>query len=143
MFNRSMPPGVIVPVLAYDDVSSAVSWLCETFGFQERLRIGNHRAQLIFGGASVVVTARSGEDAERPQQGFASHSIMVQVADVDGHYERARAVGARIISSPTDYPFGERQYSVEDPGGYVWTFSQSTADVDPADWGGKLVNGEW
>jgi len=25
-----------------------------------------------------------------------------------------------------------------DPGGHRWTFSQSIADVDPADWGGTL-----
>jgi uncharacterized glyoxalase superfamily protein PhnB len=34
--------------------------------------------------------------------------------------------------------YGERQYTVEDPGGHRWTFSQSVADVDPADWGGEL-----
>jgi uncharacterized glyoxalase superfamily protein PhnB len=33
---------------------------------------------------------------------------------------------------------GERQYSAEDLGGHVWTFSQSIADVDPASWGGIL-----
>ena len=38
---------------------------------------------------------------------------------------------------PTDFPYGERQYSVEDPGGHRWTFSQSIADVDPRTWGGE------
>jgi len=33
------------------------------------------------------------------------------------------------------YKFGERQYSVEDLGGHLWTFSQSVADVPPEDWG--------
>jgi uncharacterized glyoxalase superfamily protein PhnB len=44
--------------------------------------------------------------------------------------------GAHILSPPTDYPYGERQYSAEDLGGHRWTFSQSIADVDPASWGG-------
>jgi hypothetical protein len=27
---------------------------------------------------------------------------------------------------------------VQDPGGHIWTFSQTIADVDPAAWGGVL-----
>ena len=49
---------------------------------------------------------------------------------------RARAHGAEIASEPTDYPYGERQYTAVDPGGHRWTFSESIADVDPAAWGG-------
>jgi hypothetical protein len=41
--NRSMPPGVIIPELPYYDVNQAATWLCQAFGFRERLRIGNHR----------------------------------------------------------------------------------------------------
>jgi uncharacterized glyoxalase superfamily protein PhnB len=62
----------------------------------------------------------------------------VRVEDADAHHDRAVDAGARITSPPTDYPYGERQYSAEDPGGHLWTFSQSIADVDPADWGGEL-----
>ena len=54
--NRSMPPGAIIPELPYPDVRAAAEWLCRTFGFVERLQIGNHRAQLVFGGGSVVIT---------------------------------------------------------------------------------------
>ncbi len=54
--NRSMPPGVIIPELPYPNVREAVDWLCETFGFTERLRIEDHRAQLQFGEGSLVVT---------------------------------------------------------------------------------------
>ena len=44
IMNRSMPPSVIIPELAYPDVREAVDWLCRSFGFVERLRIGDHRA---------------------------------------------------------------------------------------------------
>jgi uncharacterized glyoxalase superfamily protein PhnB len=63
---------------------------------------------------------------------------MVRVADVDAHYQQAKAFRAEIISPPTDYPYGERQYTVKDPGGHRWTFSQTIADVDPQTWGGIL-----
>ncbi len=44
------------------------------------------------------------------------------------------------LNPPTDYPYGERQYTAEDLGGHRWTFSQSLADADPADWAGMLVD---
>ena len=130
IINRSMPPGVIIPEVPYDDVGTAATWLCQTFGFKERLRIGNHRCQLTFGESSIVVI-------ERKAPGVSS--IMVHVEDIDSHYERVKGSGAHIISPPTDYPFGERQYTAEDIGGHRWTFSQTIADVDPATWGGILA----
>ena len=64
---------------------------------------------------------------------------MVRVNDVNRHYEEVRQAGAHIVSSLTDYPYGERQYTVEDIGGHRWTFSQTIADVDPSTWGGELL----
>ena len=148
MRNRSMPPGAVIPELAYPDVGEAATWLCRSFGFVERLRIGEHRAQLTFGDGSIVVTeeridpeAGSAEDTGLPPApaGKFSHSVMVHVPDVDSHYERAKQSGAEIISPPTDYPYGERQYTAEDFAGHRWTFSQTIADVDPASWGGILL----
>ena len=127
--NRSMPPGVIIPELPYDDVNLAAAWLCQAFEFKERLRIGNHRCQLTFGEASVIAI-------ERKEPGISS--VLMHVEDVDDHCERAKQSGARIIHPPTDYPFGERQYTVEDLGGHRWTFSQTIGDVDPKTWGGIL-----
>ena len=49
-----------------------------------------------------------------------------------------RAQAAKILSEPQNYPYGERQYSAVDLGVHRWTFSQSIADVDPAEWGGTL-----
>jgi uncharacterized glyoxalase superfamily protein PhnB len=131
--NRSMPPGVVIPELAYPDVRAAVEWLCHSFGFVERLRIGNHRAQLAFGEGSMIVTGPSS-----PTPGDFNHAVMVRVANIDDHYERAKQAGVRILNPPTDYPYGERQYTAEDLGGHRWTFSQTIADVDPASWGGVL-----
>jgi uncharacterized glyoxalase superfamily protein PhnB len=132
--NRSMPRATIIPELAYADVREAAEWLCRCFGFVERLRIADHRAQLVFGEGSVIVVGYRGDPGTAP----AGHSIMVRAADVDSHYEHAKLSGARILAPPTDFPYGERQYSAQDPCGHCWTFSQTIADVDPASWGGVL-----
>lgn len=132
--NRSMPSSTVIPVLVYDDVAEAIAWLCEAFGFTERWRAGSHRAQLAVGDGAVVVAERRGEGS--PSRAHGCHSVMVRVEDVDAHHERARKRGAPILQTPADYPYGERQYTTEDPGGHRWSFSQSIADVAPEEWGG-------
>lgn len=136
--NRSMPASAVIPVLSYPDVEKASRWLCKAFGFEPRLMIGTHRAQLGFGDGAVVVTElKSGERIEaRTAKPFA---VMVRVEDVDAHHRRAARHGATILSPPTSYPYGERQYSCRDLGGHDWTFSQSIADVAPEDWGGIAI----
>jgi len=137
--NRSVPDATVIPVLIYPDVRSAVAWLTEVFGFVERVRIGdNHRSQLRFGDGAVIVGDVRG-NRHPPRAGEVTHSVMVRVDDARAHCERARAGGARIIMEPTDMPFGERQYNAEDPAGHHWTFSETLADLDPAEWGGEAV----
>ena len=65
--------------------------------------------------------------------------VMVRVPDARAHCERARGHGARILMEPTDFEYGERQYHCADLAGHQWTFSQTLADVNPADWGGELT----
>ncbi|MEO7731726.1 MAG: VOC family protein [Kofleriaceae bacterium] len=125
-----MPPAIVIPELGYDDVRAAVAWLCEVLGFTERLRIGEHRAQLVLGNGAIVVTGRNGP---------AWSAIMVRIPDVVRHHAYAAARGARVVLAPTDFPYGERQYTLEDLGGHTWTFSQTIADVAPEDWGGALL----
>jgi uncharacterized glyoxalase superfamily protein PhnB len=142
--NRSVPACTVIPVLVYEDLGQAVDWLCQGFGFTERLRVGTHRAQLVFGDGAVIVSQRSKGQSfdseiatsfQSTHSNEASHSVHVHVDDVDRHHERALEHGARILHPLTDYMYGERQYTAEDLGGHLWTFSQSIADVDPEEWG--------
>jgi predicted enzyme related to lactoylglutathione lyase len=137
--NRSAPPGPIVPRLIYADVAKAIDWLRGAFGFTERLRTAPepdgtlHHAQLNVGGGSCILTGRPAANPDRFVR-----TLMVQVENVDAHYERAKQAGARILSPPDSKPFGERQYSAEDLEGHHWAFTQSVADVQPEVWGGTV-----
>jgi len=140
--NRSIPSSVVIPVLIYPDVREAVAWLTTAFGFAERVRIGeDHRSQLSFGDGAVIV-GDVRHDRRPPRRGEVTHSVVVRVADVDGHCDRARAHGAHILMEPTDFEYGERQYSAEDPAGHQWTFSETLADVAPESWGGTLIESD-
>jgi uncharacterized glyoxalase superfamily protein PhnB len=134
--NRSIPHSTVIPVLIYPDVREAVAWLTSAFGFAERVQIGeNHRSQLSFGDGAVIV-GDVRHDRRPPRPGEVTHSVVVRVDAVAAHCERARAGGAKILMEPTDFEYGERQYTAEDPAGHQWTFSETLADVAPEAWGG-------
>jgi uncharacterized glyoxalase superfamily protein PhnB len=140
--NQSAPAATVVPVLVYEDAAKAVEWLCGAFGFAERLRAERNgvvmHAQLVVGDGAIML-GRQGGQYRPPHAGEINQYVHVTVQDVDGHFERAKQRGARIIDPPNDKPFGERQYTAEDPEGHRWTFSQHIADVAPDQWGARLV----
>jgi predicted enzyme related to lactoylglutathione lyase len=139
--NRSAPPGPVVPMLAYDNVDKAIEWLSEAFGFTERLRTppepdGNiHHAQLTIGAGAVILVGQRNSSLGLAQKA----RLFVPVNHVNTHLERATKHGAKIVNAPRDCEFGERQYTVEDPVGHQWTFSQSLANVEPENWGAKVA----
>lgn len=138
--NASIPPYSVLPVLSYDDVRAAVEWLSRVFGFAERVQIGDHRAQLSTGGGAVIVAdATHGRRSPSAEDGV-TQSVMIRVQDVEAHCRAAVAAGVQVTSEPTDYSYGERQYSVRDPAGHMWTFTESLADVAPETWGGMTIS---
>jgi len=141
--NRSAPGATVVPVLVYDDVGKAIEWLCGAFGFKERLRAAAPEGSIVHAqltvGDSAVMLGRQGGEFRAPRPDEVTQYVIVHVTDLDEHFEHARRSGARILKSPADMPFGERQYTVADPEGHRWTFSESIADVPPDAWGAALL----
>jgi uncharacterized glyoxalase superfamily protein PhnB len=137
--NRSAPAAAVVPVLIYEDVGKAIDWLCDAFGFTERLRAGGRdgrvvHAQLSVGEGAVMLGAQ-GAEFRPPRSNEVNQYVLVRVEEVDRHFEHAKQSGARIVHPPTNMPFGERPYTAEDFAGHRWTFSQSIADVPLEQWG--------
>ena len=53
----------------------------------------------------------------------AATGLVVHVADVDAHFARARARGARIDREPADMPYGQREYGARDLEAHRWWFA--------------------
>jgi len=121
--------------LAYEDVGSAVDWLCRAFGFRERVFVRHARAdgrltrtQMdVFD--SVITLGEPSVHAGSPRQGVSS-MLYVYVDDVDAHCAHARAAGAIIVVALEDRPWGDRTYQAADPEGHQWTFAQHVRDVE-------------
>ena len=57
-------------------------------------------------------------------------SVMCYVDDVDAHFARAKAAGAKIIAEPEDQFYGDRTYVAQDPEGHRWFFAQHVEDEE-------------
>jgi uncharacterized glyoxalase superfamily protein PhnB len=137
--NRSIPQAMVIPVLVYPDVRAAVAWLGAAFGFVERVRIGEaHRAQLKLGDGAVIA-ADERREQRPPRPGEVTHSVVLRVDDANAVFESAKASGATVVMEPTDFEYGERQATLDDPWGHRWTLSETLRDVAPEEWGGITV----
>ena len=139
--NRAAPDSALFPVLYYPDVRKAVEWLTANLPFVERLRIGDHRCQLVHGNGALIVADPGGHANAAPAtlQGPGAHSVTLRVTGIDALFVRAKEAGARVLAEPENHIYGERQCSFLDPWGHPWTLSETVFDSDPADWGGELL----
>jgi uncharacterized glyoxalase superfamily protein PhnB len=49
--------------------------------------------------------------------------------DIEAHFQRAKAAGARVLMEPKDQFYGARTYSVLDLEGHPWAFSKTVRYV--------------
>ncbi len=142
--NRSVPPDVILPHITYQNVADALVWLTKAFGFREHYRYGQpggkvDGAQMHLGGAWIMLNSARPGRASPAQAGCQTQSLTIFVEDVDAHFERAKAAGAKIVEDLNETVYGERQYGVEDLEGHRWLFSRHTRDVSPDEWGAMIA----
>jgi uncharacterized glyoxalase superfamily protein PhnB len=135
--NRSVPVDTVLPHINYQNLAVAMDWLSRVFGFQEYYRYGDGPSggQMRAGNASIQV-AQADDGRKSPAQlGYGTQSLTVFVDDVNAHYARAKAAGARILEEPHETVYGEYQYAAEDLDGHHWLFSRHAKDRDPQEWG--------
>lgn len=117
----------VVPLLACSDIEREHDFLVETLGFTsagiERMPDGTVvHAEVRAGRRRIWLHREAPDDGLVPPRraGASGGGIVVHVADVDMHYERARRAGAEIVYPPRDQDYGQREYGVRDPEGHMW-----------------------
>jgi uncharacterized glyoxalase superfamily protein PhnB len=133
----------IVPFIGYEDAAGAIDWLGRAFGFRENRDQRYEEdgtithAELELDGAAIYLSTPAGyanprtlrTESESARRAYDNPWVIdghfVEVNDLDGHYERARAAGAAILREPQEQ-HGYRMYTAEDPEGHRWMFGQRT-----------------
>jgi uncharacterized glyoxalase superfamily protein PhnB len=140
--NRSVPANVILPHVIYQDLPAAIDWLTRTFGFTEHYRYGDpiSGAQMYLGNAWIMVNQTKAGYSTPVQLGYGTQMLTIFVENVEAHFERTIAAGARIFEELHETVYGEFQYGVEDLDGHRWLFSRHARDISPEEWGATVMN---
>lgn len=123
-------PPALTPYIVVSDARRAIDWYAEVFGAQRRGElhvdadgtIGH--AEVSIDDAVLMLAEHSDLWPDVPvrapdsPQTF-SHTLHLQVEDVDGTTERARRNGASVEREPADQPYG-RGSVIVDPFGHRW-----------------------
>jgi predicted enzyme related to lactoylglutathione lyase/uncharacterized glyoxalase superfamily protein PhnB len=141
--NRSVPVNTVLPHVCYQNVGDAIEWLSKTFGFSEHYRHGDaggiSGAQMHLGNAWIMLNSVREGRASPAKLGYGTQSLTVFVRDVDAHFQKTKAAGAKIVEDLHETCYGERQYGAEDLDGHHWLFSQHARDLSPDEWGAKVA----
>ena len=138
--NRSVPVDTVLPHVNYQNLDEAIAWLTTAFAFKEYYRYGDGPSggQMRAGKAAIQVKQARGSQKSPRQLGYGTQSLTIFVDDVDAHYRRAKAAGAKIIEHPHETEYGEYQYATEDLDGHHWLFSRHAKNRSPEDWGAVI-----
>jgi predicted enzyme related to lactoylglutathione lyase/uncharacterized glyoxalase superfamily protein PhnB len=139
--NRSVPTNTVLPHVHYPDLVQAIEWLSRTFGFREHYRYGDpvSGAQVHLGDAWIMLKRAPTGNAAPSHLGYGTQSLTIFVGDVDSHFAKSKAEGARIVEDLHETIYGERQYGVEDLAGHHWLFSQHATNRNPEEWGAAVA----
>ncbi|HVT67512.1 MAG TPA: VOC family protein [Trebonia sp.] len=124
------------PYIMVSDARRAMDWYIEVFGAQRRgepyvnpdgtighVEVGIGDAVLMFAEQSDLWPDVPVRAPDNPTT--FSHSLHLEVDDVDGTTERARRSGASVEREPADQPYG-RSAVIIDPFGHRWILLRST-----------------
>jgi PhnB protein len=119
------------PYVFYENLPAALDFLAAAFGFAERLRNTNPDGSLshceMAVGDSVLMFGTPPDYRNPAHSGRVTVALHVHVDDVDAHYARAVAAGAKPDRTPVDMPYGVRSYGATDLEGHQWYFAQPIA----------------
>ena len=129
----------VIPMISYEDGIAALEWLANAFGFRETAHLAGPDGRLSHGemeaGDGLIMLASPTPDYQSPKRHrevceqarklssvpWIIDGVLVYVDDLDAHFRRAKAAGARILSDIEEGPFG-RRYRAEDLEGHRWFF---------------------
>ena len=132
-------PPALTPYIVVSDARGAIDWYVSVLGAQRRGEfhvnpdgtIGH--AELGFGDAVLMLSEPSALWPDVPVSApnapaTFSHTLHLDVADVDETTERARRAGAAVEREPADQPYG-RGAVIVDPFGHRWLLLRPPASA--------------
>jgi uncharacterized glyoxalase superfamily protein PhnB len=116
------------PVLAVHDLDRSSAWYRDVLGCElDDPDPGNWR--FCRAGDVIFMLGRCPDVLPASELGDHSYVAYLKVDDVDGFHDHAVEVGAEVLKTPTDEPWGMRELGLRSPDGHRFMLGQS---VTPA-----------
>ena len=123
----------IILTMRYKNAQTAIDWLCNAFGFEKHLIVEGvnntiAHAQLTYGNSMIMLSSENeneyGKLVKTPENlnGNNTQATYIIVENIDEHYEKAVAAGAKILIEIKDEEYGGRGYTCKDIEEYIWNF---------------------
>ncbi len=125
-------PVLVAAELHYKDPEAALIWLAKVFDFKTRIVVKDQQGNLVYSESgwdehTVAVLPEMRDTNKSPLTigGVNTQTVRIRSSvDVKKHCEKARGMGATIVSEPEIFFFGDLTYRVLDVEGHIWTFAQ-------------------
>ena len=124
----------VTPYLMVRDANRALAFYAQAFGARELMRLPTPdgkvaHAEVMIGDSHVMLADESREFPGPQTLNGVGVSLMLYVDDVDATFARAIAAGATERRAVADHFYGDRNGTLADPFGHVWTIATHVEDV--------------
>ncbi|HEV2116185.1 MAG TPA: VOC family protein [Terriglobales bacterium] len=133
---KPIPEGYhsITPYLVIKGADRAIEYYKKAFGATEIMRMEGPdgkvgHAELKIGDSIFMLGEEMPQTGYRAPQGGSPVGLMLYVNDVDHVFKQAVAAGGRVDKEIKDQFWGDRNGSVYDPFGHLWTVATHIEDV--------------
>jgi PhnB protein len=142
MAVKYIPDGyhTATPYLIIKGAARALDFYKKAFGATELMRMPDSdgkigHAEIKIGNSPIMLADEFPDRGYKSPQslGGTAVSIMLYVENVDKTVERAVSEGAKVTKAVQDQFYGDRNGTISDPFGHVWTISTHVEDVTPAE----------
>jgi uncharacterized glyoxalase superfamily protein PhnB len=130
--NGTDHPGQLVPSFFVDSVEAQRAFYIDKLGFAHRMGMVGRDGQLDFcivtRGASMIMFSRPQERIEGTAAAYPTArplELYVRIDDVDAYHADVKSRGVAIEKPLTDQWWGDRNFAVRDPYGYLLWFNQT------------------
>ena len=133
----------VSPLLSVNDIARSMDYYERVLGFKKGLALPGEGGKLMHGEVHVAddihfmfsPAQREGPVAEKLAQGGPKGAGVILYLDlgeqdIDQYYNDVKRAGARFVEEITDQFWGDRNFTIEDPDGYILTFAKHVRDVD-------------
>lgn len=131
----------LTPYITVSDAKQALDFYTKAFQFElsEEPTVQKEiivHAELHLGDARIMISPEGawGSTKRTPNHSDIQSPVnmYIYVADVDKHFEHAKANGADVVLAPENMFWGDRMCILRDKDGYEWSFATNVGAVEPS-----------